>query len=1001
MALLGAWASAAAAGCAARGSGDVAETRAPVINGSADSGNTYSAVAQIAGVGCSAFYIGNRTMITAGHCLEGLVSKCQTFGPSSVAFRFALPDGTVGSAASDAARTVGSIEMVQRPTASFDVSTCPTTAACSTTSLDCADFNCFDAMNNPTSVATQNGITNRSDEFVLVHLDADPPADVKPVKIMVSPNDVAASPKFAAFAGLESWAATNKPLVTFVGFGSGTHRYPPTNQRGRDVGITRWVATQSNFSGALGWQSCTARNPTVNKKGVVIAPDDIFDNQAPMGGPQPVWCNIVDGTPVPGASESHAGCGDSGGPVLAGTGPSFQGVGPDALPAPAAGDKYSAAEHYVVGMASLYVASVNSHPATVYAPTYAPAASAWLAAKLADDDGDQVLNAWDKFPNCDDLGVDSDGDGTPDDCDPCPCDAANSDADHDGVCDVVCPGQEPDNCPLVKNPGQDNCNRDAEIAAGTPLVGDACDAIPCPRATQTSQASGGGGPVHFVSTNFFDVEPIRVPPPNRSETFQGAWGHRFCPCPDADGSTDAPLICAQTSGCTIGGVDFATDGPSWHFTSVGITDPPSLDPTFVDSFALPAELQPGGVPATLDLLALGAGFGFSQGSHWFHVKQDVTCTGILCPPPLVAQSDLDALASHYWAGQTAVYITIDPIPQVPNMFDWWSPPAPDCVVCGVLDVFGFAHVLPEGQLAMRTPAGDLLIEDQVTPAATLAMKTTTGVRWLAPAEPARALGATAVRLASIALDASAVGPALVPTGAGMDLVGAGAVVTPELVFAAADLAGGAAGPSPRSQFGAVLRASEDDLVVIGGLGSNGAPTGDMWRYRFHDRAWSKLTTADGSIVPGAVLAATYDSDTRRLIVLDEVSNSAGGRTGRLWTLGLRGAVQRLASWSRRGLSGPIALGYSHDGSFVLVVGRSGGTVPPLVARLGIDRRGVHVEGLGSATAVGVPASAPRTNQRGIHLIVDGGRAGGGLTAERIDWARLRSLADTSLALLVE
>jgi hypothetical protein len=48
------------------------------------------------------------------------------------------------------------------------------------------------------------------------------------------------------------------------------------------------------------------------------------------------------------------------------------------------------------------------------------------------------------------------------------------DTDGDGVANSV------DNCPLVKNGDQANCNRDFEIANGQDFLGDACDPVPCP-----------------------------------------------------------------------------------------------------------------------------------------------------------------------------------------------------------------------------------------------------------------------------------------------------------------------------------------------------------------------------------------------------------------------------------------------------------------------------------------------------------------------------------------
>lgn len=59
-----------------------------------------------------------------------------------------------------------------------------------------------------------------------------------------------------------------------------------------------------------------------------------------------------------------------------------------------------------------------------------------------DTDGDGICDSHDLCPGGDDR-LDMDGDGRPDDCDPCPSDAAD-DSEGDGVCDSddLCPGQD-------------------------------------------------------------------------------------------------------------------------------------------------------------------------------------------------------------------------------------------------------------------------------------------------------------------------------------------------------------------------------------------------------------------------------------------------------------------------------------------------------------------------------------------------------------------------------
>ena len=225
-------------------------------------------------------------------------------------------------------------------------------------------------------------------------------------------------------------------------------------------------------------------------------------------------------------------------------------------------------------------------------------------------------------------------------------------------------------------------------------------------------------------------------------------------------------------------------------------------------------------------------------------------------------------------------------------------------MCGVLDVLPFAHVLPDDTLVMRTPAGDYSIEGQLTPAASAALKSTTGVRWLAPSEPARLLHGAEIRLASVRLDGAEAGPALRSTPAGID------VVMPVLPQS----------PASRSRFGAVLRATRGDLLVIGGVLQAGGLAGDLWRYDIAADHW-RLVDTDGQITPGAVLAAAYDGDAERVFVLDEVGEGllrkrASGRSTcevEPRTCSGRGFGSGSSIGSRWGT--PLSTGVAGSGSF--------------------------------------------------------------------------------------
>jgi len=141
------------------------------------------------------------------------------------------------------------------------------------------------------------------------------------------------------------------------------------------MGVLRWRRVNSLYGNAQGWFNCTTLSTPVQQPAVVVAPDDILNNQAPSGPNQTLWCNVAAGFDFPNTVQSHASCGDSGGPVLVGTGPTSKGLQPDALPAPAPGDTYNPQRNYVAGTASVYAEIIDGHPSTAYNPTYTLTAS--------------------------------------------------------------------------------------------------------------------------------------------------------------------------------------------------------------------------------------------------------------------------------------------------------------------------------------------------------------------------------------------------------------------------------------------------------------------------------------------------------------------------------------------------------------------------------------------------------------------------------------------------
>lgn len=190
----------------------------------------------------------------------------------------------------------------------------------------------------------------------------------------------------------------------------------------------------------------------------------------------------------------------------------------------------------------------------------------------ADPDHDGISALSDTCPEvADPSNADSDGDGMGDACDPCPCSPTDTDpsttGDKDGICDACdaslsgfcggyCPGKKVDNCPGVSNPTQDNCNEEAELAAGAQARGDACDPVPCPKtkivpeALDPSELPGFSCPLDGKGQCPFTVQTgLRwhgvVQGPREAKYGKVEWGH--CACDNAHGTAGERLANCGTA----------------------------------------------------------------------------------------------------------------------------------------------------------------------------------------------------------------------------------------------------------------------------------------------------------------------------------------------------------------------------------------------------------------------------------------------------------------------
>ena len=177
----------------------VGQAASAVISGSPDSGGNYSAVGHMVynGVpgGCSALYVGNRVAITAGHCMAGFVTGCTTLATAPVGVQFASATGGFLGPNDAALRTIRVVAFKINPKAVIDIANAPCSP--SQAAVVCA---------------APAAYVDRAREATLLYLASEPPADVAPLPIIVHKDflDPSSAAKLVSFAGIESWATSNK-----------------------------------------------------------------------------------------------------------------------------------------------------------------------------------------------------------------------------------------------------------------------------------------------------------------------------------------------------------------------------------------------------------------------------------------------------------------------------------------------------------------------------------------------------------------------------------------------------------------------------------------------------------------------------------------------------------------------------------------------------------------------------------------------------------------------
>lgn len=547
------------------------------------------------------------------------------------------------------------------------------------------------------------------------------------------------------------------------------------------------------------------------------------------------------------------------------------------------------------------------------------------------------------------------------------------DPDLDGI-PTIC-----DNCPMVSNRDQLDCNEDATRAVNEdradmdlpPLdyLGDACDPTPCANANLVPESTTSGGIARRTTTRFdrIDVDGVVAGVAGARST-----GFRFCRCDRArDDSADSRRDCERArldpydAGCALPDVtsyDRTVESVPWRFVSMtgsATADRPALPlrdesaivhgpstGSFARDWHSRFRLHQDDIPRWLSTpLVTGRPetipAGPLRGVFWSHTRT--------APGSTPLDPDTRALANNYLSGPFSPVVTsppalrrfIEPIGPFVRGLDWLGRRAflvRDSRVGGVSVAIAGAVLSPLDAVE----AAQLATFDHAGP-------------WVSAAETATQLRGTVVRYVAL-------GPGGVEArigevdGAFVNLDAPQCVPgqCPQLLVTESN------GPPMEATDVAVLSATRETLWLL-----RGATSTEVAHLYEHDLA-ADLWTESPLLGVADALAATYDASADLLWILDQVE-SRGRRHARLLAVrpGSPYAVER-ARWPRVTPHVTFELASATDGAlYLLAAGRAVHAIALLEPFPdGVRLRGVQL-GVGD---VADGARALRVDEQGVSLL---------------------------------